>query len=312
MPAISTRLAVLCLVIIGSLRWTRKRAPGPQAGYTSSGPSASGKLEYSGEDKGATIRQGKRDGIGVLLGGGGLLAIGVSLLTLVVEQRQTSDELRATLAGQLNARYEHAIQLLGSDELPVRLTGIHELARVAEDAGEADQRLVEQVLVDYVREYTRVPVWRTPVPVVAGRITEIQAILRVIGQRPKASERDGMDLSQTNLSGFNLQQAHLEHADFSHATLANTSLTGTHFSNATLAYSDLRGADLANADLSGTDLTCADLRGVDLSRAVGLSQVQLDEAYVDEKTVAPSDLNLPPPRGEYNRTRSYTCELDRI
>lgn len=57
---------------------------------------------------------------------------------------------------------------------------------------------------------------------------------------------------------------------------------------------DLRGCDLTGASLLGCDLRGADVRGADLSRALFLTQPQLNAARGDGSTLLPPELERPP------------------
>ncbi len=70
-------------------------------------------------------------------------------------------------------------------------------------------------------------------------------------------------------------------------------LCGADLRGAYLIAADLRGSDLAGADLLGADLRDARLDGADLSRALYLTQPQLNAAVGDRETLLPPDLAMP-------------------
>ncbi|RZU65594.1 pentapeptide repeat protein [Microterricola gilva] len=70
-------------------------------------------------------------------------------------------------------------------------------------------------------------------------------------------------------------------------------LCGADLRGAYLIAADLRGSDLAGADLLGADLRDARLDGADLSRALYLTQPQLNAAMGDRETRLPPDLTMP-------------------
>lgn len=82
-------------------------------------------------------------------------------------------------------------------------------------------------------------------------------------------------------------------ADLVGADLREADLAGANLRSALLIGADLRGADLALADLTGADLRSADLRGTDLSRALFLTQPQVDAARGDEHSRIPVTLRRP-------------------
>ena len=88
----------------------------------------------------------------------------------------------------------------------------------------------------------------------------------------------GPDLSGQDLMGKNLRRRDLR---------------GAGLRNAYLLGADLRGVDLALADLIGADLRGADLRGADLSRALFVTQLQVNAARGNSATQLPSELNRP-------------------
>ena len=71
------------------------------------------------------------------------------------------------------------------------------------------------------------------------------------------------------------------------------SLCGADLRGAYLIAADLRDCDLSGADLLGADLRDARLEGADLSRALYLTQAQLNAAQGDAHTRLPSDLASP-------------------
>lgn len=71
-------------------------------------------------------------------------------------------------------------------------------------------------------------------------------------------------------------------------------LCGAELRGAYLIAADLRGSDLAGADLLGADLRDARLDGADLSRALHLTQPQVNAAIGDGETLLPPDLAVPP------------------
>ena len=82
-------------------------------------------------------------------------------------------------------------------------------------------------------------------------------------------------------------------ADLIGARLNAADLRGANLRGAYLIGADLSGADLRLADLTGADLRGADLRGADLTRALFLSQSQLEAATGDTSTRVPASLAHP-------------------
>jgi hypothetical protein len=114
----------------------------------------------------------------VLLGASGVLAVAVSIVTLFIQQGNIQEELRnaqqdlqltrqelnLTQQGQFSERYAHAIEQLGSERAPSRLTGIYELEQVAL-ASPDHYQLGMEILADYLRIFSAVGAdVGTPVP----------------------------------------------------------------------------------------------------------------------------------------------------
>ena len=88
------------------------------------------------------------------------------------------------------------------------------------------------------------------------------------------------DLKRANLEGADLFNANIEGADLNWANLKEANLDWTNLKGA-----DLKKAKLQKAELLGADLSDADLRGVE-----GLTQEQLDSAFINRSTKLPKYL----------------------
>jgi uncharacterized protein YjbI with pentapeptide repeats len=82
-------------------------------------------------------------------------------------------------------------------------------------------------------------------------------------------------------------------ADLVGAKLAGADLRGANLRGSLLIAADLRGADLRDADLIGADLRDADLSGADLTGGIFLTQVQINAARGDVRTMIPAALVRP-------------------
>jgi uncharacterized protein YjbI with pentapeptide repeats len=82
-------------------------------------------------------------------------------------------------------------------------------------------------------------------------------------------------------------------ADLTGADLRAVDLRGADLRGGNLIGADLRGADLALADLTGADMRGASLAGADLSRALFLTQSQLESARGDPAATLPRALTRP-------------------
>ena len=75
----------------------------------------------------------------LVLGFGGIIAIGLAVWRLIVADRQSKaaqDQAEISQRGLLNERYQRGAEMLGSPVLSVRLGGIYALQRLAEDEPE--------------------------------------------------------------------------------------------------------------------------------------------------------------------------------
>jgi hypothetical protein len=88
--------------------------------------------------------------------------------------------------------------------------------------------------------------------------------------------------------GADLRAADLMGRDLRLRPLARATLRGAYLIGA-----DLRAASLDRTDLLGADLRDADLRGADLSRALFVTQMQVNAARGDRTTTLPAELERP-------------------
>jgi uncharacterized protein YjbI with pentapeptide repeats len=101
-------------------------------------------------------------------------------------------------------------------------------------------------------------------------------------------------LEDAAIDTANLQGARLGEACLQRASLAESHLEGAYLEHANLEGADLNrahleGAKLIGARLEGAHLFMAHLEGTDLRSVEGLTQAQIDEAYMDETTQLPSE-----------------------
>ncbi len=119
--------------------------------------------------------------------------------------------------------------------------------------------------------------------------------LETDGKEGKQAGLSRTDLFCANLQGADLAGANLQGADLLQANLQGALLQGAKLQGADLRFANLQGADLTGANLQGAVLWFAKLQGADLTdanltKAIGLTQEQLDEACGDDKTKLPDDL----------------------
>ena len=170
--------------------------------------------------------------------------------------RAQADAVAQTEKGQRQERLKNAIEHLGHGSPSVRIAGVMELVRLAEDAPE-----LKEIALGTWTGTTKRPraTWRTNMATSIQRSrAEIQALLDIVTRdNHETFKGRPVKLRKRRLDGMDLWGAHLENAD----------LRGTRFVEADLREADLRGADLRDADFRGADLRGANLSGADLRGA---------------------------------------------
>jgi hypothetical protein len=173
----------------------------------------------------------------------------------------TADQVFAVF-GVMRSLHELLWLLLEAQTLVGR-GALHDDLAAAVEATEtlthADARALERVDVDGHR--------RSAVP-----------LLREASRLAREDDGPGADHDGEDLVGRDLRRV---------------ALRGASLRSAVLLGADLRGADLGRADLTGADLRAADLGGADLSRALFLTQPQLDSARGDGHIRIPPALRRP-------------------
>jgi hypothetical protein len=247
-----------------------------------------------------------------IIGGFGLL-LGLYFAWRRIEISQ--QELEATRDQQVTERFTRAIDQLGATDekgksrLEVRLGGIYALERLANDSPNRDYSTIMEVLTAYVRENApRKPTASEPTnKEPPAPLADIQAILTVLGRRKKAGQEGDvvLDLSMTDLRGARLEGAHLQRAVLQRANLERARLERAHLERANLRGAILKGAHIEGAHLEGTVLRPYLLAGdtdkiydvghLTIAEASegGLTQDQIEQAYGDEHTLLPPDLEPP-------------------
>lgn len=112
-------------------------------------------------------------------------------------------------------------------------------------------------------------------------------------------EMKGRDYSKARLRQANLSAAIMNRTNFSGADMRDVNaygglFTSANFSGADLTNASFVGAYLQGANFRGANLTGANFAGAEMSRAVGLTQGQLNAACGDPSTLAPPGLRLRP------------------
>ncbi|MBI4829647.1 MAG: pentapeptide repeat-containing protein [Nitrospinae bacterium] len=254
----------------------------------------------------------------------GVFSFAAALVTLSFAYWRTSiaDKSAQTDRQRLDTEtFSRAIEQLGARDggkpiLEMRLGGIYTLERLMKETGDHDfyWQIVE-TLTAYVRKNS--PSKIANIGALSAPQKDIQAIVTVIGRRPKDKDRDRVpDLSMTNLQQINMNRLDAGKLNLTGAHLQAALLLGTHLEGADLEFALLTGANLEKAHLEGAifknalidnaklreaHLEKADLRWAHLQGAlfggddptidaVGLTVEQLEQAYGDDTTLLPTYL----------------------
>jgi uncharacterized protein YjbI with pentapeptide repeats len=100
----------------------------------------------------------------------------------------------------------------------------------------------------------------------------------------------GADLTNTCVKEGNVQGAKFDGARLVLMCMSYADFRGASFRNTDLAGANLAHAQVDHADFTGADLSITSIKGTDLSRALGLTQAQLDTACADSETRVPAGL----------------------
>jgi len=122
--------------------------------------------------------------------------------------------------------------------------------------------------------------------------SQVRATLMDVSEEVRASyfAAGAYHLDPSSMAGAELAPG----ADLMGRNLASRRLCGADLRGAYLIAADLRGSDLSGVDLLGADLRDARLEGAGLSKALYLTQMQLNAAKGNRATVLPPDLDMPP------------------
>jgi hypothetical protein len=263
---------------------------------------------------------------------GGALVVAAGLL-------YTARNYRLAHRGQVTDRFTKALERLGSDELYVRIGGIHALEHVMRDAASHHADTVE-VLVAFIRRRTprAAPVkalseenWFHPPigteePVRPSEPdADVQAALTALAARPHRhhEERQNLALHHLHLQGAYLADAQLRSANLSGAQLRDAFLEGAQlrgaflgdaqFQRAILIKAQLQRAHLHGAQLQGAFLFGAQLQDADLSGAqlqgASLGGAQLQGADLRGADLQGADLRRADLQGaDLSGARGLTAE----
>lgn len=103
---------------------------------------------------------------------------------------------------------------------------------------------------------------------------------------------EGADLANTCVKARDLHGADFDGANATLMCMSYANFDGATFRGTNLSGANLAHARLDRADLTGADLTITSIKGTDLTRALGLTQAQLDAACGDSDTKVPAGLTV--------------------
>lgn len=186
--------------------------------------------------------------------------------------------------GLLNERYQRGAEMLGSNDLAVRLGGIYALERLAREHPHEYHVQIMNLFCIFVRNPHADA--STPQPPKSKRVTvgdypesywppDREAVMKAIGTRSEeqldVERRSGhfLDLTDTNLRNLFLMDANLQNIFFHSSDLSGATLAGSKFEN----------SFLSEANISGTAFSFGDP-----IVSTGVSQETLGEAISAQST----------------------------
>ena len=222
------------------------------------------------ESRGTTVRN-----VGLIIAA--LTALPLAIWRGLVAEKQAD----AAQQGLRNERYQKGAEMLGDEQLSVRLGGIYALQRLAEEYPEEYHVQIMSLFSAFVRHPTKDTVYvpkLSPKTKVALLRDDIQEVMKAIGNRDKnhiALEKKAkfsLDLYRTQLRSVSLIKADLSNANFIGADLSDSdcsriNLLESRMRGAKLTRTGLRKANFSRASLQGSNFNFARLREADLSYA---------------------------------------------
>lgn len=220
----------------------------------------------------------------------------------------TARSFRLAHRGQITDRFTKSLERLDSQELYVRIGGIHALEHIMRDSADYYLDAVE-VLVAFIRLRTpraeqvdtRPAIESDNIEAPQEPTADIQAALIALARRPhrRMWKTLILDLHELHLDGADLRRAQFRHADMRGTRMRRAQLGGADLQGADLGRADLREANLdratlkdaklIDANLNNTSMNNADLSNAYLSRA-SLRDAQLDDASLKGAHLYHADL----------------------
>ncbi len=245
-------------------------------------------LRFSAPDKQIEFLAATRASLAILLSG---VVTALTALAAVGTVYATYRSYVSTQDKHLADALSKSTELLGSEQIPMRLGGIYVMRRIARTS-EQDYLAVMQILSGYVRDRCG-PIEHQPEELATTEVQcppDVQAILTILGERPwKNSEGNyAIDLSRVHLHGVSLRASNLARAILNDARLFSVDFRTANLSEADLSYCQLSQCRFHKAKLTGATLT-----GTVFLDATGLTQEQLERARGDRTTILPKNIRYP-------------------
>ena len=233
----------------------------------------------------------------------GLVIAAAAALIIAIWRGQVA-ESQAEVARQdlLNERYQKGAEMLGSEILAVRLAGIYELQRLAEQNHERYYLQVLNLLCAFARfpikdEYIdadlfidddgepRHPILRQDVQAIMSMFRRRDEELKAFEEKNeveidlRGADLRNSDLAGVNFSGVNLRVSKLHEADLKYADLSKADLSFASLNHAKLLETCLSDTALLRTDVTGTVFYPNSYDAASgLGSVRGLTQEALDEA----------------------------------
>ncbi len=179
---------------------------------------------------------------------------------------------------QVTERFSSAVEHLGNDKVEVRLGGVYELKRIAQDSIQKDYRPTIEILSGFIRERTRAK-WKIlprPQKPPEGSGGMIASYLSLPETDIEAALEVARDLYDAEGNPDKNKELDLRSSDFSWMILTNHD-----FRKVNLGRVCFYNSDLQYVKFNGSNLGCADFRSSILNFA-NLSGAILDEAIFSE------------------------------
>jgi uncharacterized protein YjbI with pentapeptide repeats len=204
------------------------------------------------------------------------LLLGVLVTWTQFQYTANSNErvIIATREAQVTERLARAVEMLGKEDIAVRVGALYALERLARDSPK-DYRTVMELLLTVVREHAPLPRPADVSPSDRRHDRQlVQAAMTIIGRRTLDTDEtrpyphwrlSGTDLTDLWLSRGNYAGFTFMGADLSGSVLIATKLSGASFEGAVMQSVQLNDASLDRADFMNADLTCSSMQNVDAS-----------------------------------------------